>query len=162
MQRFNREFQDHPVHSALVRVRDQLGALPEPIRDSADAQDPQDVLARLDQVLEYVAALLGSVDPALTSHAMLEAANGPLEQISSALTPLEDSEDLGQVATIHGNTDALVAAAVQLAPAIGIWAKEDMAKAAAALGAAAMEKTSALEGRADSLAEQAGRARPAL
>jgi ElaB/YqjD/DUF883 family membrane-anchored ribosome-binding protein len=96
---------------------------------------------------------------------MLEGFNASMQQISSALTPLRDNNDFEQVPTIQAGVDGLLNGAIQLAPAVGVWAKSDGKKAAAHLGEAAMEKTrqlqqqaSDLQGQLDQLQEQAAQA----
>lgn len=151
MSQYEIQYNDHPVHVSLKQVSDQLADLPEDVRKAASEIDTEDSIPRLERVLEYVAALLGSVDPALVSAQMLNELDSLLQQISSALTPLRESEDFGQIPPIHSNTDGLLNAATHIAPAMGVWAKTDVKKAASALGKAAATKTKELAQQAGSL-----------
>lgn len=144
-------FNEHPVHASLKLVKDQRADLPEALIEAAQEHDPDDALGRLGEVLDYIGALFGSADPALVTPQMLSNLDGPLQQISSALTPLKDSEDFGQIPTIQNSTEGLLNGAIQVAPAIGVWAKGDAKKAASLLGEAATAKTRDLQGQASEL-----------
>lgn len=154
-------FNEHPVHENLKHLKEQVAALPDELLEAAREHDPQAALPRLEPALDYVGALLASADSALVTPQMLEALGVPIQQISSALTPLKDS-DFEQVPTIQAGVDALLNAAMLIAGAIGVWAKTDQKKAAAQLGEAATEKTrqlqqqaSDLQGQLDALRQQA-------
>jgi putative lipoic acid-binding regulatory protein len=149
--RYQIAFNEHPVHASLKQVGEQRADLPEALIETAQAHDPDEALGRLGGVLDYIGALLGSADSALVTPQMLNNLDGPLQQISSALTPLKDSEDFGQIPTIQNGTEALLSAAIQVAPAIGVWAKGDAKKAASFLGEAATAKTRDLQGQASDL-----------
>jgi hypothetical protein len=158
-------FNEHAAHGNLKALRKQAADLPEELLEEAREHDPQSALARLEPVLEYIGALLASADTALATPQMLEGLNAPIQQVSSALTPLKDNNDFEQIPNVQAGIDGLLNAAVQLAPAIGVWARADEKKAAAHLGEAATEKThelqqqaSDLQGQLDQLQEQAAQA----
>ena len=146
-------FNEHPVHEGLKQLRQQVADLPDELLKAAREHDPQASLARLEPALDYVGALLASADTALVTPQMLEGLGAPIQQISSALTPLKDN-DFEQVPTIQAGVDALLNAAMQIAGAIGVWAKTDQKKAAAQLGEAATEKTRQLQQQASNLQGQ--------
>lgn len=137
-------------------MSDQLKNLPKEVRQEAETHEPQDTLTRLDEVLGYIGALLGSADPALVTVQMLNNLDSPLQQIGAALTPLAESQDFNQIPTLDGSGESLLNAAVQLAPALGVWAKSDAKKAAGALGKAATEKTRELDVQASTLSDRLG------
>jgi hypothetical protein len=154
-------FHEHPVHANLKALRELVADLSEEVIKEAREHDEHDSLPRLEPVLEFVSALLASADPALVTSAMLDGLDAQIQQISTALTPLKDSKEFEQIANIQTGLDALLNAAAQVAPAIGVWAQTDGKKAAAQLGEAAGEKTrqlqdqaSALQGQLDQLQEQ--------
>jgi hypothetical protein len=149
--KFEIQFNDHPVHASLKHVRDQLAGVSEGVREAASEHDAEDSIPRLREVLEYIGALLGSVDAALVSEQMLNSLTEPLQQISTALTPLQDNQDFGQIPTIQSNTVDLLNAAAQLAPAAGVLTRADAKKAASKFGEAATTKTKALDQQASSL-----------
>lgn len=158
-------FNEHSVHENLKRLKQQVADLSDDLLNTAREHDPQSALARLEPVLEYIGALLGSAAPALVTSQMLEGLDTPIQQISSALTPLNDNEEFEQIPNIQTGTEGLLNAAIQLAPAIGVWAKTNQKKAAALLGEAATEKTrqlqqqaSNLQGQLNQLQEQAAQA----
>jgi hypothetical protein len=147
-------FNEHPVHENLKRLKQQVADLSDDLLNTAREHDPQSALARLSPVLEYISALLGSAAPALVTSQMLEGLDTPIQQISSALTPLNDNQEFEQIPNIQTGTEGLLNAAIQLAPAIGVWAKTDEKKAAALLGEAATEKTRQLQQQASNLQGQ--------
>jgi hypothetical protein len=164
--RYSIAFNEHSVHENLKGLRQQVADLPDDLLEKAQEHDPQSALARLEPVLEYVGALLASADTALVTPQMLEWLNTPIQQISSALSPLKDNQEFEQqVPNVQAGVDGLLGAAMQVAGAIGVWAKTDEKKAAALLGEAATEKThqlqqqaSDLQGQLDRLREEAGQA----
>lgn len=147
-------FNEHPVHENLKRVKQQVDELPDELLSTAREHDPQASLARLEPALDYVGALLGSADTALVTPQMLEGLDAPIQQVSSTLTPLKDNHDFEQVPNIQAGVDNLLHAAMQIAGAIGVWAKTDEKKAAAQLGEAATEKTRQLQQQASDLQGQ--------
>lgn len=147
-------FNEHSVHEGLKQLKAQVADLPDELLEAAQAQDQPASLARLEPALDYVGALLASADTALVTPQMLEGLAAPIQQISSALTPLKDNEDFEQLPTLQANVDALLNAAMQIAGAIGVWAKTDQKKAAAQLGEAATEKTQQLQEQASNLQGQ--------
>jgi hypothetical protein len=147
-------FNEHSVHEGLKQLKAQAADLPDELLEAAQAQDQPASLARLEPALDYVGALLASADTALVTPQMLEGLAAPIQQISSALTPLKDNEDFEQLPTLQANVDALLNAAMQIAGAIGVWAKTDQKKAAAQLGEAATEKTHQLQQQASNLQGQ--------
>lgn len=147
-------FNEHPVHENLKQLKQQVTDLSEELLTAAQDHDPQSALARLEPVLEYIGALLGSAAPALATTQMLDGLDTPVQQISSALTPLRDNQEFEQIPNIQTGIEGLLNAAIQLAPAIGIWAKTDEKKAAAQLGEAATEKTRQLQQQASDLQGQ--------
>ncbi|HEY5816724.1 MAG TPA: hypothetical protein VIS95_10370 [Solirubrobacterales bacterium] len=147
-------FNEHSVHEGLKQLKAQVADLPDELLEAAQAQDQPASLARLEPALDYVGALLASADTALVTPQMLEGLAAPIQQISSALTPLKDNEDFEQLPTLQANVDALLNAAMQIAGAIGVWAKTDQKKAAAQLGEAATEKTHQLQQQASNLQGQ--------
>lgn len=158
-------FSEHPVHTNLKRLREEVAALPEELLKEVQAHDEQSALPRLEPVLDYVGALLGSAAPALVTPQMLEWLDTPIQQIISFLTPLRDNKELEQIPNIQTGTESLLNAAAQIAPAIGVWAKSDQKKAAAHLGEAATDKNqqlqqqaSQLQGQLSQLQEQANQA----
>jgi chemotaxis protein histidine kinase CheA len=158
-------FNEHSVHESLKGLRGLVAELSEEVVKEAREYDEYDSLPRLEPVLEFVGALLASADPALVTPAMLDGLDAQIQQISTALTPLKDSKEFEQLSNIQTGIDALLNGAVQVAPAIGVWAQTDGKKAAAQLGDAATEKTrqlqdqaSALQGQLNQLREQAEQA----
>jgi hypothetical protein len=144
-------FSEHPVHEGLTQLKQQVADLPDELLEAAKGHDPQAALARLEPVLDYVGALLASADTALVTPQMLEGLVGPIQQISSALTPLKDNQEFEQVANVQAGVDGLLNAAMQISGAIGVWAKTDQKKAAAQLGEASTEKTRQLQEQASNL-----------
>jgi hypothetical protein len=158
-------FNEHSVHAGLKQLKEQVADLPDDLLEAAQEQDQPASLARLEPVLDYVGALLASADTALVTPQMLEALGVPIQQISSALTPLKENRDFEQVPTVQANVEGLLQAAMQIAGAIGVWAKTDQKEAAAHLGEAATAKTrqlqkqaSNLQGKLNQLQEQAAQA----
>jgi hypothetical protein len=158
-------FNEHPVHENLKQLKQQVGGLSDELLKEAREHDPQASLSRLESVLDYVGALLASADTALVTPQMLEGLNAPLQQIGSALSPLAENREFEQVPNVQTGVDGLLHAAMQIAGAIGVWAKTDEKKAAALLGEAATEKTrqlqelaSGLQGQLNQLQEQAAQA----
>lgn len=147
-------FNEHPVHESLKQLKAQVADLPDELLEAAQAHDQPASLARLEPTLDYVGALLASADTALVTPQMLEGLSAPIQQISSALTPLKDNQDFEQLPTLQASVDALLNAAMQIAGAIGVWAKTDQKKAAAQLGEAATEKTHQLQQQASDLQGQ--------
>jgi hypothetical protein len=148
-------FNEHPVHQNLKQLKQQVVDLPDDLLNEAQAHDPQASLARLEPVLDYVGALLASADTALVTPQMLEGLSPPVQQIASALTPLVDNREFEQqVPNVQAGVDGLLHAAMQIAGAIGVWAKSDQKKAAAQLGEAATAKTSQLQNQASDLQGQ--------
>lgn len=162
MSRYSEAFRNHPAHDRLRQIADELDAIPKDLRKTAEQQEPKDTLRRLEEVLKYVETLLGAVDPTLVTEAMLNGIDNPLQQISSGLTPLKDSQDFTQLSTIDGNTEGLLNAAVQVAPALGVWAQTDVKKAASALGKAAKDRTREIDSIADNLETRLGEVREQL
>jgi hypothetical protein len=95
--RYAERFAEHPVHERLITVANQLSGIPKDLRDEAEKQEPQDTLERLEQVPDYVRALLGTVDPALVTEGMLSNLDGPLQPIGTSLNPLVDARDFAQL-----------------------------------------------------------------
>jgi hypothetical protein len=147
-------FNEHPVHENLKQLKQEVADLPDALLDAAREHDPHSALLRLPPVLEYIGALLGSAAPALVTRQMLDNLDTPVSQIISALPPLRDNQEFEQIPNIQTGTESLLNAAIQLAPAIGIWAKADTKKAAAQLGEAATEKTRQLQQQASNLQGQ--------
>jgi hypothetical protein len=154
-------FSEHPVHKSLKQLKEQVAEFSDDLMKAAQDHDPQSALVRLESVLDYIGALLASADPALVTSQMLDNLDAPVQQISSFLTPLIESQDFGQIPNVQAGIEALLNASVQLAPAIGVWAKSDEKKAAALLGEASSAKTrqlqeqaSHLQGQLDQLREQ--------
>lgn len=154
--RFREIFNDHPVHAALGQLNRELQDLPTDFLAEASEQDQGDAIPRLERVLDYIAALLGAADPALVTPQMLTGIQEPLEQISSLIPPLRDNREFAHLQAIHGSTEGLLNAAVQVAPALGVWAKADLTRAASSLGEAATTKTHELQQRASQLEGRLG------
>ncbi len=152
-------FNDHAVHGALAQVNQELEELPREFLQAASEQDPNDVIPRLERVLDYIGALLGAVDPALVTEQMLTNLHGHLQQISSAIPPLRDNQDFAQIQTIQNSTEGLLNAAIQIAPALGVWSKSKLSKAASSLGEAATAKNRELQEQASALAAEISQVR---
>jgi hypothetical protein len=152
-------FNEHPVHENLKQLKDQVADLPGELLKAAADQDPESTLPRLELVLEYLGALLASTDPALVTGQMLGNLDAPVQQISSFLIPLKDNEDFAQIPNIQAGIESSLNAAIQLAPALGVWAKTDQKKAATLLGEASSAKTRQLQGQANDLQGQLDRLR---
>ncbi|HVQ57896.1 MAG TPA: hypothetical protein VMS60_03205 [Solirubrobacterales bacterium] len=147
-------FNEHPVHESLKQLKDQVAGLSDELLRAAQDHDPQSALVRLETVLEYIGALLASADPALVTSQMLDNLDAPVQQISSFLTPLKDNKDFAQIPNVQAGFETLLNTAVQLAPAIGVWAKTDEKKAAALLGEASSAKTRQLQEQAGDIQGQ--------
>jgi hypothetical protein len=155
-------FNDHPVHAALRQVDQELEDLPSDVLKAISEQDPNDEIPRLERVLDYIGALLGAADPALVTEQMLTNLHDPLQQISSAIPPLRDNQDFAQLQTISNSTGALLNAGVQVAPALGVWSKTKLSRAASNLGEAATTKTRELQEQASKLEGRIGEIREQL
>jgi hypothetical protein len=147
-------FNEHPVHEGLGQLKEQVGDLSETLLGLAREHDPQASLARLEPALDYVSALLASADPALVTPQMLDGLATSIQQISSALTLFKENEEWAQIPSVQAGVDGLLNMAMQIAPAIGVWAKSDARKAAALLGEASSAKARQLQGQASELGQQ--------
>ena len=98
----------------------------------------------------------GAADPALVTPQMLNGIQEPLQQISSLIPPLRDNREFAHLQTIEATTEGVLNAAVQVAPALGVWSKSNLSKAASSLGEAATAKNRELQNRVAQLEGRLG------
>jgi hypothetical protein len=131
-------YNDHGIHQALSDLQSRLKEVPKDLRKQTNEVEPAGSIERLEEVLEYVEGVLGAVDPALVTPAMLNAVESQFQQTRSALDTAIDQSDPGQAQSITNGTEAVL-------DAIGAWpmttamGSAEAKKAASALGKASRE-----------------------
>src|SRR5215216_3063954 len=118
MGRLDDRLLDHAVHGQLDQARAAFNALPEEIRQQADATAPEGSVGRALETLDYVAGLLAAADPSLVWQSLLDSMHSQLQQMQTYASQLASQPQ--QVGPLDQATDGAASVAAQLASTMRI------------------------------------------